>query len=87
MSITVARNVTASSLRDDLTSTVGAVTYGRQRVGITRHGKLVAVMVPVEDVELLERLEDEADVRAYDAAKADDDGGRVSADELFAELG
>jgi antitoxin (DNA-binding transcriptional repressor) of toxin-antitoxin stability system len=62
------------------------VTYGHERVGITRHGKLVAVMVPVEDVEFLERLEEAADIRAYDAAKVADDGTRVSADEVLAEL-
>ncbi|GAA3945402.1 type II toxin-antitoxin system Phd/YefM family antitoxin [Microbacterium soli] len=87
MTVTVAREVSASALRDKMTSTVSTVTYGHERVGITRHGKLVAVMVPVEDVELLEKYEELADIRAYDEAKASDDGSRVSADEFFAELG
>ncbi|MDF1477752.1 hypothetical protein PYV02_01490 [Leifsonia sp. H3M29-4] len=32
-----------------------------------------------------ERLEEQADVAAYDEAKAQDDGTRVSADEAFSE--
>jgi prevent-host-death family protein len=81
------RELTASQLRDQLTDVVSSVAYGHDRVGITRHGKLVAVVVSVDDLDRLEQLEDAADIRACEEAKANDDGTRVSADELFAELG
>lgn len=84
---TLDRELTASQLRDELTTVVSSVAFGHERVGITRHGKLVAVVVSVDDLDRLEQLEDAADVRAYEEAKANDDGTRVSADELFAELG
>lgn len=87
MTTTLARELSASELRDDLAETVTKVAYTHERVGITRHGKLIAVMVSVEDLELLERLEEAADLRAYDEAKAADDGARVRADDVFAEVG
>ncbi|MGL5931206.1 MAG: hypothetical protein ACRCY8_19925 [Dermatophilaceae bacterium] len=53
-----------------------------ERVGITRDGKLTAVLVSVEDLEALEEFEMAEDVAAYRAAEADDDGTRVSLDEF-----
>ena len=53
------------------------------RVVLERHGKKLVAMVPAEDLELLERLEDEADLRAAKKAKR---GGRISLADLKAEL-
>ena len=44
------------------------------------HGQDVAVLVPIEDLSLLERLEDIADIRAAEAAEAEAD--RTSARRL-----
>jgi len=55
-------------------------------VGVTRHGKLTAVVISVDDLELLEELETARDVAEFAAARAADDGGRVSLDELRAEV-
>jgi prevent-host-death family protein len=49
--------------RAKLAETINRVQYGRERIVLRRHGKCVAVVVPIEDLELLERLEDEADAR------------------------
>ena len=54
---------------------------------MTPHGKLAAVVIGVEDLELLEPLEMSADVAASEAAEAADDGDRVDADPGSAELG
>ncbi|MFT4086118.1 MAG: antitoxin PHD [Gordonia sp. (in: high G+C Gram-positive bacteria)] len=40
---------------------------------------------PVAVGDLRSRLEDEADVRAYDEAKADDDGSRFTMNDILAE--
>ena len=53
---------------------------------MTRNGKLAAVLVSVSDLEALEAFEDAQDVAAFRAAKAQDDGTRISLEELRREL-
>ncbi len=60
--------------------------YAGERIGVTRNGKLAAVVVSVADVEALEAFEMAQDVAAYDEAIASDDGQNVSLDELSREL-
>jgi prevent-host-death family protein len=80
-------SVTAKDLKDHPAEVLGRVQYGNERVVVTRYGKEVAAMVPIEDVRLLERLEDLADVE--DALKAIAEAereGTVSLAELVREL-
>lgn len=83
---TVSSSVSARELRTDLSSIVGRVAFGHERIGLTRNGKLTAVVIGVDDLELLEQLEDAEDLAAYRAAKAEDQGGRISLAELRNEL-
>lgn len=83
---TISRSVPSKDLRDSLADVLGSVTYGAERVGVTRHGKLTAVVISVDDLELLEELEAARDAAEFIAAKAVDDGQRVSLDELRAEV-
>ncbi len=83
---TVTTEVTTRELRGRLSDVLGRAMYGGERIGVTRNGKLAAVVVSVEDVEALEAFEMAQDVAAYRAAKAEDDGGRVSLDELRRDL-
>lgn len=83
---TISRSLPSKDFRDSLADVLGGVAYGSERVGITRHGKLAAVVISVDDLELLEELEAARDAAEFTAAKAADDGGRVSLDELRAEL-
>lgn len=83
---TISRNVPSKDLRDSLADVLGGVAYGSERVGVTRHGKLTAVVISVADLELLEELEAARDAAEFAAAKAADDGQRVSLDELIAEV-
>jgi len=57
--------------REDLAEVVNRVAYGHERVRLTRRGKPLAAVVSIEDVELLERLEDQADLDAMREALAD----------------
>lgn len=64
------------------------VAYGRERVAIERHGKNVVAVVPYEDVELLEELEERLDLRAALAAlKEAEEEGTITWDDLKRELG
>lgn len=74
-------NLTISQLKRSLSSAVNSASIGHQRIGITRHGKLAAIIIGANDLELLESLEDASDLAAYRAAKAEDDGVRISLDE------
>lgn len=84
---TVTSSVSARELRTELSSIVGRVAFGHERIGLTRNGKLAAVVIGVEDLELLEQLEDAQDLAAYRAANVEDDGSRISLTELRDELG
>ena len=61
---------------------------GGERVVLTRHGRRVAAVVPIADLELLEQLEDAADLDDVRAALADPaNRERVAWDDLKAQLG
>ena len=61
--------------------------YAGERIGVTRNGKLAAVVIGFEDLVALEEFEIAQDLAAYREAKAADDGGRVTLDELRRGLG
>jgi prevent-host-death family protein len=75
----------ASAVREDFSETLNRVAYKGERIILERRGKDVAALVPVEDLELLENLEDRMDLEA--ARRALKEKGSVSLDELKAELG
>lgn len=75
----------ASAVREDFSETLNRVAYKGERIVLERRGKDVAALVPVEDLELLENLEDRMDLEA--ARRALKEKGSVSLDELKAELG
>lgn len=61
-----------------------------ERIIITRHGKAVAALVPAEDVELIEAMEDKIDIEEARKALAEhraDPSSAVDAEEFFKSLG
>lgn len=81
------RGVSSRDLRGNLSGVISRVTYGGERIGVSRNGKPAVVMVSVEDYELLEALEDDADAKAYLESKRHDDGERHSVGDLRSKLG
>ena len=61
----------AAKAREQFSSTLDRVAKNGERVVLERKGKRVAALVPLEDLELIERLEDEIDVREARKALAD----------------
>lgn len=59
--------VEATELRRSLSEKLNQVAYAKERVIITRHGKAVAALVPIEDAQLLEELEDRIDLEEAEA--------------------
>ncbi|MFH1060703.1 MAG: type II toxin-antitoxin system Phd/YefM family antitoxin [Pseudomonadota bacterium] len=72
--------------RDRLSEVVNQVAYGKERVTLTRRGKALAVIVPLEDLELLQALEDKIDLEEARKALAEP-GENITLDQLKAELG
>lgn len=54
--------------RNQLADPINRVMYQGERVVLERRGKDVAAVVSIEDLALLEKLEDEIDVKAARAA-------------------
>lgn len=77
-----------SEARESFSTTVNRVAFGGERVVLTRHGKRVAAVVPIADLDLLEQLEDAADLDEVRIALADPGNReRVAWDEVKAQLG
>lgn len=81
-------NMPVSQAREELAELVNLVHYRHERVILLRHGRPVAALVSADDLELFERLEDEADLRAAAEALADPEckAPPIPWDELEAEF-
>lgn len=53
----------STDARERLADVLNRVAYAGDRVRITRRGKVVAAVVPIGDLEMIERLENEIDIR------------------------
>jgi len=74
----------ATELRNHGSEAINRVAYSGDRVLLQRHGKNVAAIVSIEDLELLQALEDRIDLAA--ARKALKERGRVAWDKVKADL-
>jgi prevent-host-death family protein len=68
---TIMPDVTVSELRADMATAVNRVAFGKERIVVQRQGKRIAALVPIEDLEALEALEDRAWARLADEAMAE----------------
>lgn len=79
---------TVGQVREQFADILNRVAYRGERVVIERRGKSVAVMVPIADLELLERLEDRIDLDVARAALAEvETEGAEPWEKVKAELG
>lgn len=77
-----------SEAREAFSSTINRVAFGGERVVLTRHGRRVAAVVPIEDLDLLESLEDARDLDEVRAALDDRaNRERIGWEELKTQLG
>lgn len=81
-------HVSVSEARETFAELVNRAAYGNERVLVTRRGRAVAAIVPIEDVELLDRIEDELDLEAARDALADPENAvPIPWEKVKAELG
>jgi prevent-host-death family protein len=74
-----------ADIRANLADVINRVAYGGERIVLQRRGKQVLAVVSMEDLELLNAIEDRADVRA--AMKARKEKGAVSLEKIKSRLG
>ena len=61
----------ASQARDTFSDTLNRVAYRGERIVLHRRGKDLAAIVPIEDLKLIQRVEDEIDLREAKKALAE----------------
>ena len=54
--------IATGKARENFSDVVNRSAYGKERIVLTRRGKSVAAVIPIEDLELLEEIEDRLDV-------------------------
>ncbi|WP_243371613.1 type II toxin-antitoxin system prevent-host-death family antitoxin [Geotalea sp. SG265] len=78
--------ISTAEARNGFAEVINRASFGKERFVLTRRGKQLVAIVPVEDLELLEELEDRMDIEAAKAALAESDE-RISYEDLRRELG
>jgi prevent-host-death family protein len=80
--------LSVSEAREAFADLVNRVAYRGDRVRVMRRGREVAAIVPIEDIELIERLEDRLDLEAARDALADPENAvPIPWEQVEAELG
>jgi prevent-host-death family protein len=80
--------VTTVKARESFSEVINRSAYGKERIVLTRRGKKVAAVVPVEDLNLLEALENRLDLEAIEQALADPENKKsIPWDQVKKELG
>jgi prevent-host-death family protein len=77
--------IPATAVREKFSDTLNRVAFRGERIVLERHGKAVAALVSVEDLELLEDLEDRLDIAAVRAARKE--SGTVPYEEVRRKAG
>lgn len=82
------REMSVHEVRRTLADVINRVAYAKERISLQRRGRAVAAIIPVEDLELLEKLEDRIDLEAARKALAQARGRKlIPWTKIKAELG
>jgi len=80
-------DMTIADARKEFAEIINHTAYGKRRTVITRRGKALAAVVPIEDLRLLETLEQEITLREARAALAEADKvGAIPLAEVVARM-
>lgn len=69
-------NISTGEARKQFSEIVNRAAYGKERVVITRRGKPLVAVVPIEDMEALEAIEDRIDIEEADKVLAQIEAGK-----------
>ena len=81
------KEVTTAEVRKHMAELLNRAAYGKERFVVTRHGKELVAIVPLEEVTLLDRLRSLLSRRDFDAAvSAMNEWGNRSWDDVRRDL-
>ena len=81
------KEVTTAEARKNMAELLNRAAYGKERFVVTRHGKELVAIVPLEEVTLLDRLRSLLSKKDLEAALAAiDESGTRSWDEVRRDL-
>lgn len=81
-------SISTADARDQFSEVINRAAYGKERIILTRRGKALVAVVPIEDVELLRELEDYYDAKEADEALEDARlHGTIPWEQVKSELG
>ncbi len=72
---TIKEHISTVEARNRFSEVINRAAFGKQRIILTRRGKDLVAVVPLEDVELLESLADQLDIKLADAVKKNIEAG------------
>lgn len=74
--------------KEQFADLITRVSHQKERVILTRRGKEIAAIIPLEDLQLLEQSEDRHDLReAIDALKEARNTGTITLEQLKEDVG
>ncbi|MDD3927808.1 MAG: type II toxin-antitoxin system Phd/YefM family antitoxin [bacterium] len=83
-----AKHISTTEAKDQLSTLVNRAAFGRERIFLTRRGKDVAVLVPIEDVTYIEEMEKSFLAKEVHAGLTEFEQGKSKPwEEVKAELG
>jgi prevent-host-death family protein len=82
------KEITTAEARRHMAELLSRAAYGKERFVVTRHGKELVAIVPLEEMRLLDRLKALLSRKEFDAALAEVEESRTRPwDEVRRELG
>ena len=79
--------LTTVQARAQLSEVINRAAFAKERLFLTRRGKRIAAIVPIEDIDVLEALEDKIDIEEARASLAEaKKKGTVSWEKLKKDL-
>jgi len=72
---TIKEHIPTVEARNRFSEVINRAAFGKERIVLTRRGKDLVAVVPMEDVELLESLADQLDIKLADAVKKNIEAG------------
>ncbi|MCC8406530.1 MAG: type II toxin-antitoxin system Phd/YefM family antitoxin [Rickettsia endosymbiont of Sceptobius lativentris] len=80
-------SITTASAREHFSEIVNRSSYGKERIVLSRRGKDLAAIIPMEDLKLIEMIENKLDVEeAKEAIKEAKQKGTISLEEFKKEI-
>jgi len=80
------KTINSANARKSFSDLLNESGFGGKRIVVTRKGKAVAAMVPIEDLEAIQALEDHRDVTEAKRILSDPDSEFIAWEEAKKEL-